>query len=500
MTTPGEITSEKFQGDTKILLNQAARSVKWSILYNVVPRLVTPFSTIILAALLTPADFGLVAIASFVVALGQIVVDMGLGKALIRTQENITESASIIFGVSISVAGLLYITLWFLAPWIASTYNDPDVTTVIRVASINLIMSSTMVVPKALMRRNLEFNRLFWVYSSFLISQAILSVIFAFFGFGAWSVIIGQLIGISVSVWFAWKGESWRPIPIRNWKLLRSMLNFSVWVMVSSFQEWLFTYADNVIAGIFLGVQGLGVYALGYNIATIIPGFLAASLGDVAYPTFCKIQDNVKEVGKSLVGLQRLTGAILFPLTLGISAVAEPAITLLYASKWPELGLVVAILVIMPGLSSLWVLNETAYQAIGKPGTSANISGFNLLILIPLLWLAAPYGLLVFTFARFAGAWLRPLGNIFWGFRVLEVSLKEQFLALSAPLLFSGLMFGVVSLLIHQAGPLAGLTGWIKLLGIILLGAAVYLTLLWFGSRDLCHQLIASARRILSKV
>lgn len=498
MTLPADITADQVQPDHKKLYTQAAHSVKWSILYNVVPRLVTPFSTIILAAILTPADFGLVAISTFVIALAQIVIDMGLGKALIRTTESLAECASIILWVSLSMAGLLCAAIWIFAPGIAALYHNPQVTNIIRLASFSLILTSTMVVPKALMRRNMEFDRLFWVYSSFLISQAIFSVILALLGCGAWSVIGGQLLGISVSIWFAWKGEPWRPVPVQNWGLLISMLKFSLWVMVSGFQEWLFTYADNVIAGIFLSIQGLGVYALGYNIATIIPSFLAASLSDVAYPTFCKIQGEVQEVGKSLLGLQRLTSTLLFPIVFGLAAIATPAISLLYADKWPNLAQVVGILVFMPGLGSLWNLNDSAYQAIGKPGLSARISGLNLLILIPLLWLAAPQGLLIFTLARFAGAWLRPLGNILWGFRFLGVSLKEQILALSQPLAMSLVMFALISFLTHQVGIFAGLSGWLKLAGIILSGAAVYFFQLWAWNRALWNQLLASLRRILA--
>jgi O-antigen/teichoic acid export membrane protein len=489
-----ELTESENQG----LINQAARSVKWSFLYNIVPRLVTPFSTMILAGLLSPADFGLVAIATFIVALAQIVVEMGLGKAVIRAQENVEEAASVSFWMSLLVSLSIYAVLWLISPWIAQLYANHEVVNVIRVAAIMLPLTALMAVPKSLLRRNMEFNRLFWVYSSFLIIQAVMSVILAFFGFGAWSVIWGQLIGTLATVFITWSLIRWRPKLMIKWAILRVLLGFSIWVMVGAFQEWLFSYADNAIAGVFLGVQGLGIYALGFNIAIVVPNFIAAALSDVAYPTFCKIQNDPAEVGKSLVSLQRLTAAVLFPIAMGIAAIASPAIELLYGQKWAGLGTVVALLVVMPGLSGIWALNDTAYQAIGKPNISAKISGGTLLFLLPLMWMAAPYGLVLFTLARFAAAWLRPLGNIFWGVRMLNVSVKEQFKSLISPFSNSIIMFIVVFLLITWSSPLAGWTGWIKLSSSVLAGMIIYILLTWLTNRELLNQLISSVRRMLS--
>jgi teichuronic acid exporter len=493
-TTSVEETSVKDEA----LIDRAAHSVKWSILYNVVPRLVTPFSTLILAALLTPADFGLVAVSTFIVALARIVVDLGLGKAIIQRKTFIDESASISLWVSIFIGGVLYLFLWFAAPWISILYSNNKITDIVRVAAFILPLTSLASVPKALLRRKMEFNRLFWVYSSFLIIESIASIIFAFMGFGPWAVIWGQLIGMTISTALAWILVRWVPMLTIKWDILRPLLSFSVWVVAIGFQEWLFTYADNAIAGIFLGVQGLGIYSLGFTMATLIPGFMVSSLEDVAYPSFCKLQDNPQDIGQKLVGLQRLTGSVLFPVSLGISAIASPVIELLYGPKWPGLGMVIAFLVIMPGLSNIWVLNDSAYQAIGRPDISAKISGTALLVLIPLLWITAPYGLLVFTLARFGSAWLVPLGNILFGTRVLHISLKQQFKSLASPLLFSLLMYLIVYMMVQQLAPFIGIVGWIKLILAVSVGIITYLSFLWITNRVLLQQLVISVRQVLS--
>ena len=499
MSIPAAVSSNPIEFDNQAgLVNLAAQSVKWSFLYNIVPRLVTPFSTMILAALLTPVDFGLVAIATFVIALARTVVDLGLGKTVIQRQTHVNEAASISLWVSLLVSAGLYLTLWISAPWIAAAYNNDNVVNVIRVAALALPLTALATTPKALLRRNMEFRSLFWVNSSFLIIQAVASVALAVAGIGYWALILGQLVGMAISVGLAWGLSRWRPMLVIDWAVFRSMLGFSIWVIGSGFQNWLFLYADNAIAGLFLGVQGLGIYSLGFNIATLIPGFLVASLGDVAYPTFCKLQGNPQQVGESLVKLQVLTGAILFPVALGLSAIAPPAVELLYGQKWLGLGTVIGILVIMPGLSNIWALNENAYQAVGRPDIWTKLAGLSLLALIPLLWVAAPYGLLVFTLVRFGGAWLLPLGNVLFGTRVLRIGSKEQLRGFISPLAFSMIMFAVVFLLMKQLSPFEGMSGWVELLSIVTAGATIYLLLIWRGNRDLWHRLFLSLRQIVS--
>jgi O-antigen/teichoic acid export membrane protein len=481
------------------LVNQAARSVKWSFLYNIVPRLVTPFSTLILAALLTPVDFGLVAISTLVIALARIVVDMGLSTAVVQRQTQVAEGASVSLWASLFISAGLYLILWAAAPYIAVIYDNDRVCSVIRVAALALPLTALVTVPKALLQRGMRFRSLFWVNSSFLILQSVASVLLALTGIGYWALILGQLVGMAIAAGIAWSLVRWRPMVLVSWPILRSMLGFSIWVMLSAFMNWMFLYADNAIAGVSLGVRGLGIYALGFTIATLVPGFLIQALADVAYPAFCKLQGDPCKVGENLLKLQALTVALLLPLALGILALAPPAVELLYGQKWLGLGTVIAILVIMPGLGAIWSLNENAYQAIGRPSIWTKLAAGSLLVLLPSLWLAAPYGLLVFTLVRFAGAWLLPLGNVFIGARTLKLTAGEQLRAFAPSILFSAAMFIVVYGLTWRSAPFAGLIGWAKLLAIAAAGAIVYLSLVRLGNRELWDRLLWSLHRMLAR-
>ncbi len=482
---------------TAPVVEQAARSVKWSMLYNAVPRLVTPFSTMILAALLSPADFGLVAVSTFVLALAGIVVEMGLGKAVIQRQENVSEAASLSFWMNNCIALALYGGLWLAAPGVASLYGNPEVSGVIRLSAAALPLMAMQTIPKAMMRRNMEFQSLFWVNTSYLIIQSISSVILAILGFKAWAIIWGQLIGLLCSVMLAWRLGRWRPQTKIDWSLLRPLLTFSTWVMASGFQSWLNLYADNAIAGLFLGMHSLGVYSLGFNVATIVPTFLVASLDDVAYPAFCKLHEHHEEVGRRLIQLQMLTAAVLFPLAFGLSAVASPLIHLLYGEKWNGLGNVISALAIMPGLSPIWSINQNAYQATGQPALWTKLAGLSLLLLIPALWLAGPYGLIVFVATRCVGAVLLPLGNVLFGARTLGIGIPAQLRAFAAPLFFSVIMYVSLRFLVNGLGPYDGPRGYATLLLIIMVGGLGYIVMVGLFAAELWNQLCSGMRRIV---
>jgi teichuronic acid exporter len=484
--------------DQNTLKNDAARSFKWAFLYNVVPRVITPFSTVILAVLLSPDDFGLIAVFSLIVAFARILVEMGLGKAVIQRKDRVDEAASISFWVCLIISIFCYGILWVLAPSIAILYAHEKMIAIIRISSFALPISALSTIPKALLRREMKFRDMFWINTSFMVGQAVLSVIFAFLQWGVWAVVWGQLIGMMISTILAWFFVKWHPKLLMGLSLLGTMLKFSLWVMVSGFQDWAFQYADNAIAGIFLGVQGLGIYSLGFNFATIIPGFFTSALSDVAYPSFCKLQEYPEQIGANLLKLQELTSAVLFPFAFGFSALAPIIIDLFYGNKWAGLDFVISALVIMPGLGYVWALNEFAYQAIGKPQIWTKLSGLSLLLLVPMLWFSAPLGLTTFTYVRFAGAWILPIGNFFVGSRCLGIRVKEQFKAILIPLFSSLIMYVVIFLLKMAWDPFVSWAGWGKVIVIGLIGGGIYITAIFITKKELLFQLLGSFKNILS--
>ncbi len=277
------------------------------------------------------------------------------------------------------------------------------------------------------------------------------------------------------------------------------MLGFSSWVLSHSVMTWLFLQGDNAIAGFFMGEKVLGVYSLGVNTSQLLPGMIIGPLSAVAYPAFCALQSNRQELGHSLLQLQSLAAVVVFPVSVGLSVIAVPAVSLLYGDKWLGLGAVIQLLAFTACLSSLWSLNADAYRAIGRPDIWPKISGVTLLILIPLLMFTAQYGLMLFTIARSSGLILYVLLNIVFGGRVLGISIKDQLHGLTTPLVCVTVMYIVAYFLIQALMPFEGGVGWLKLVSVMLISAFLYLLLLWVFNRVLWNKLIRSGRQVLSR-
>lgn len=480
------------------LIQEATRSIKWSAMSNLFPRLFTPLSMIILAALLTSDDFGVVAISNLVLALAQIVVGLGLQQALIHNRILIDDASSTAFWLNMALGGAIYLLLLVAAPMVGHLYKNELVVPVVRVASLQIIMQSLSNVPLARLQRELNIRIVFWAQSMPMIAASIISVLWAFAGGGVWALVLGPLSGATLRVVIVWRSVKWRPKWGVQLRLFRSMMIFSFWIVASNFLTWTFLYADNVIAGYFLGTSGLGTYALGYNLGMLLPGMLSSSLAMVAYPSFCALQENPHYVGLNLLKLQKLTAAVIFPICFGISAVAVAVVSLLYGTKWENLGTVVQLTVILPGLVNLWSLHAEAYRAIGRPDVETKFGIVGLVIMLTLLLIAGPYGVIIYTVARFFASVPYILFRIYASSHLLKVSIGEQTKSIVSPLLASLIMFLAARLLVAGLAPFSGLAGWLRLGGTIAISAAIYVVVLWGIDQALFKSLWLSFRLVIS--
>ena len=483
--------------DQSRVVSQAFQSVKWASLGSILPRLVTPISTMVLAALLVPKDFGVVAAAMIVISFAQILTNMGIGAAIIQRQNAVSEAASLALGLSLLSAVGLYVILWFISPWAARAYRIPELTSVLRVVSLSLILSALVTVPIALLQKEMAFRKLFWINAVPQVVGAGISVGFAAAGSGYWALVIGYLAGQVMNLGLAWKACRWRPRWSMNFSLLPGLFRFSVWIMISGFQSWLFLYASNALAGYFFGAQVLGVYSLGFNVATLLPGLFISALASVAYPAFCALQgEGPRAIGLRLVKVLEVSSAAVIPLTLGISAIAISGVRLLYGNRWSGLGMTIQWMAVMPGIGLVWSVYADAFRSVGRPETWVKLAFISWCFLFVLLLLVGRSNFATFVVVRSLGEWLYPVLNILFARRVLKITVREQFRAVAAPFSISLLTYGIMQALVRILSSGSGLGGWAGLAVAVFAGGLTYWGVLRLSRPGLYQQLSLSVRRI----
>ena len=464
-------------------------SLKWSALMEVVSRVASPIVFVVLARLLSPNDYGVVATAMIAISFSQMFWDAGLSKALIQTKAAPEDAAHVVFWTNVVLGLLIYLLLFLAAPAIALFFKSPASGSVLRVLGIQIIIASLSSVQGALFVRELDFRGLFWIKLSTAFIPALFSIPMAFYGYGVWALVVGSLVGQIINLYLLWKKSTWRPKFCYDMVLAKSLFDFGFWVLLESFGAWLILWGDNLIVGRFLGVHDLGVYRTGWNLVAIIFGLALNPFLPVLYPTFARLQDNLPALRKAFNSGNRIVFALALPIGMGLFLVGPEMATMLFGEKWHGLGFVLGILGLVYSTSWLISLNTELYRAMGRPDINTKILYIYLLYFLPSLYFAAQFGLEIFSLTRFAVIFIGVPIQIYFCVKMLGVSpfyLWHE----GKPMILSTIIMAIgVGTLKWGFLPLIDVAHIsITLLILIFAGCFIYLSCLWLFDRDFVRE------------
>jgi PST family polysaccharide transporter len=375
---------------------------KWAALSEFLAKGITALVFLVLAHLLTPQDFGIVAVAAMIITFVQVFWDAGLSKALIQRQTDIDEAANIVFWTNIFLSAIVYAVVYFLAAPIAQHIQEPQVHYVIQVQGLLIPLGALASVPTAFYQRNLDFKFLFYIKFFTVVLPGFTSILLALMGFTYWALVGGVLLGHLIQVivlW--WTQKDWRPRFIYNRKLAWELMEFGFWVTGESVLGWLFIWADALIIGIYLGTQDLGLYRTGSAFVAMLFSLLLSPLLPVLYRAYAIIHQNSSQFIDSLLQANKLTAMIALPVGCGLFVLQYPLAECIFGSSWEGIGPIIGWLGISNGLAWLVVSNSEAYRAIGRPDLNTKIMSAAILLFLPSFVIAAAYGLKTFLMVRF---------------------------------------------------------------------------------------------------
>jgi O-antigen/teichoic acid export membrane protein len=418
-------TAEGSEGSRASLV--FGRGLSWAGLSSLAPRAISILTTLLLAALLTPKDFGYLAIVNIVVALVQSVFTSAFTPALVQLKGDVEELAATALSAAVAFSGLIYCALFFAGPAIESFYKTPHLSALLRVSAISILAGSVGAAPLGILQRRFAFKRIFVVQAVSQIAGAGLSLALAFSGFGVWALILGPVVNSVTTTVLAFFYARWTPRFRLDFWRAGPFMGFSSWVIVGGIQTWLFLSGDNAIASRSFDAATLGVYALGFNLANLLPGIIASVVSLVAYPSLCQVQrDPAANFSSTFLDVQTVVAALALPAACLTALLAGPLIGLGLRSKWADLGFTIQWLAIFPGLCNIWSLNSDGYRAVGQPGLWPKLSFASLVVLLPCLTISARYGFHAFTITRCLAALPLPVLNMIAASKALRVPLYAQ--------------------------------------------------------------------------
>lgn len=379
---------------------KATRSMKWSVLTEVISRAVTPLTFVVLARILAPQDFGVVAIAQIAISFCTLFWDAGLEKALIQTKEPLDKAANVVFWINISLGLIIYSVLFVLAPSLAVFFNSPASGSVLQILGLQILIGSLATVQQSLFLRDLNFEQLFWAKLATAAIPAVVSIPLAFMGYGVWALVASSLLASVTNVIILWVKSSWRPCCSFDTAIAQEMSNFGMWIVLDSFIGWFISQGDAIVVGRYLGVRDLGFYRTGRNIIDLLFGLALNPIYPMLYPAFSAMYGDKEALRSFLYKANRIIMSLALPMGAGIMCIASPLVMVVLGEKWQGTEIVLSAIGLQTALGWLVAANPEIYRAVGRPDVQTKIALISFPLYLLTYLFAAPYGLSAFVVAR----------------------------------------------------------------------------------------------------
>lgn len=289
---------------------------------------------VIMARVLTPADYGLVGMLAIFTAVAQSLADSGFSQALIRLQDRTERDNSTVFYFNVVVAIALYFTLYFCAPLIAEFYGEPLLIPLTRVISLTVVFNSLVVVQRALLTVNIDFRTQTWATLTGALFSGAIGIYMAYTGWGVWAIAIQAVTNIGVAAGMLWLLTQWRPRWEYSWQSFRRLFGFGSKLAVSGIIETLYRNAYLIVIGKVFRAADLGQYTRASQFAEFPSTNLTGIVQRVSYPLLCAVAQDRQRLLHDYARQLRLAAFAIFPVMMLIAGASTPLISSLLNPQW----------------------------------------------------------------------------------------------------------------------------------------------------------------------
>ena len=407
---------------------KAIIGIRWNGLASILQQALSLSFHILLARLLLPEDFGLIAMLMVFIGFAKHINNAGFTQALIQRKVIDDLHKHSMFWFSLSLGVLLYIVFWFAAPAIAEFYEAPRLVKLLRVLAIQFPILGSHLVHRAILQKTLKFKELAFVNLAGAVCTGAVGVVLAYKGYGVWSLAFGTLSGITLGVIIVWFITDYKPAMRWHSGKFKQLFSFGAFSFGSQSIQYWTTKLDGLVIGKMLGADPLGIYSRAYQFLFIPVYAVKFQLAYVLFPTFSVIQNKLESLQS---GYKKACQALLFilsPVMLGLFALAEPFVYVLLGNKW-EAVIVPLQVFCFAALSESMGFAATILTARKKVALEFRISlVFQLLFLVLLIGGVYKFGLMGGVVAVLIGTILRGGTLNFFALRELKLKPIEFFM------------------------------------------------------------------------
>ena len=470
------------------LTGRVSRGLTWTLVETASQQGLNLLVFLILARLLSPTAFGVVALASVFVAFAQIFIVQGLGFALIQRHDLEASHVDSAFWASIAISVFLTLVMSAIAGPVAALLNEPDLGPILQLLSLTFILFGLSSVQIALLRRTIAVRELAVRAVLAVSGGGIVGVALALMGAGAYALVGQQITFALLTVLAVWWLTPWRPRFRYSLPRFLELVRFGTSVIASDVLSFIGRNADNLLIGVFLGTVPLGFYAVGYRILDVTQTLLANVARNVAFPALSRLQADAARMRTAYLRIARISGALIIPGYVLLALVAPELTVVLLGDRWTESGRVVAILFLIGPALSVQAFSASLLYAADFPNvvfrfrlisTVVNVAGFLIAVRFGITAVAAAFVL--------RGYLLLPL-LLRWMDRHAEVRTREFLLQL-VPVASSTLVMACMVLLVRIIGG-ASEASVVQLAVEMLVGLSSFVGSMWVIGRSNLRELV----------
>ena len=450
---------------------------------------------IILARLLTPEDFGLVALLYVFVEVSHSLTNGGFQIALVQKKDLTDTDINSVFYFNVCLGAFFSVLLFFMAGPISDFFNQPKLQEITKYVAIVPILSALCIVQQSLATKSLNMKRIARATMTSVFVSGGCCIYMAYAGYGVWSLVAQQIIAVAVLCLLLWAGSDWLPKRLFSMKSIKRMLDFSSKMLAADFINKVFNNIYYVVIGKLFPPAQLGFYARADNLQKFPSMSLAQTVGRVTFPVLSEVQDDLCRLKNISQKAVCSASFIAFPVMAGLASVADELIPLLLTEKWNPCIPFFQLLCVFGALYPLHMVNLSGIQALGKAGLFLKLEIIKKALVVIGLLVTFKGGILAIVWGQVVVSIVSYFVNLYYNNNLFGYSIPEQLKDIAPFLLGASLMSGTVI----WVGNLISFGGLPVILIQAVIGATVYVLLLLLMKNSTIFEFLKLFRKVLSR-
>lgn len=452
--------------------NVVVKNIGWRLLERFGAQGVTFVVSIILARLLDPSTYGLIAIVTVIISILNVFVSSGLGNSLIQKKDADDLDFSSVFYFNVIMCIFLYLLLFIFSSSIASFYNNDNLTLIIKVLGISLLISGFKNIQSAYVSRHLMFKKYFFSTLGGTVLSAIISIWMAYKGYGVWALVCQNLINHFVDTIILWITVGWKPKLMFSFSRLKKLFNYGSKMLLSSLLDTIWRQLRQLIIGKKYTAEDLAYYNKGSHFPEAAISSIIVSFDSVLLPVMANSQDNILDVKQLTRKSIRICSFVLWPMMIGLAACSDNLVKLLLTDKWLPAVPYLRLFCISYAFHPIHTSNLNAIKALGRSDIFLSLEIVKKIVGLVIILISMRYGVYAMALSTLISNVISQIINSWPNKKLINYKYMDQIKDITPSLLLS-LFMGIIVYCVN----FIGLNSFVTLMIQIILGIIIYIGL-----------------------